>query len=108
SPDRRTEREELLRQAAEQFEKTLAIDSENVTAHYNLALLYSQLGETEKAAEHQKLHAIYKPDDNARDRAIALARQKYPAANAAAEMIVIYPLNRINGSKPEINANARE
>ncbi|HEV2971131.1 MAG TPA: hypothetical protein VGY55_14250 [Pirellulales bacterium] len=60
------------------------------------------------AAEHQKLHAIYKPDDNARNRAIALARQGYPAANAAAEMIVIYPLNRSKEAKPEMNANERE
>ncbi len=94
SAGRQIEREALLRQAVEEFEKTLTIDSENVTAHYNLALLYSQLGENAKAAEHQKLHAKYKPDDNARDRAIALARQKYPAANAAAEMIVIYSLNQ--------------
>ena len=94
SPDRQAQREALLRQAAAQFEKTLTIDSENVTAHYNLALLYALLEENAKAAEHRKLHARYKPDDNARDRAIALAREKYPAANAAAEMIVIHSLNR--------------
>ncbi|MEX0611657.1 MAG: multiheme c-type cytochrome [Pirellulales bacterium] len=91
---RATQREEYLRQAVEQFENTLAIDSENVTAHYNLQLLYGQLGDKAKAAEHHKLHQRYKPDDNARDRAIALARQRYPAANHAAEAIVIYSLNR--------------
>ncbi len=92
--DRRAARDDLLRRAAEQFQNTLAIDSENVTAHYNLALLYEQLGEPDRAAEHRRLHARYKPDDNARGRAMALARQKYPAANQAAEAIVIYPLDR--------------
>ncbi len=91
---RRAQRDDFLRRAIEQFEKTLSIDSENVTAHYNLQLLYKQLGENEKAAEHGRLHARYKPDDNAGDRATALARQRYPAANHAAEAIVIYPLRR--------------
>ncbi len=39
-------------------------------------------------------HAKYKPDDNARDRAVALARQRYPAANHAAEPVVVYDLQR--------------
>jgi tetratricopeptide (TPR) repeat protein len=91
---RKESRESLLRQAVERFERTLEIDAENVTAHYNLQLLYGRLGDDERAAEHQKLHAIYKPDDNARDRAVLLARQKYPAANHAAEALVIYSLHR--------------
>jgi tetratricopeptide (TPR) repeat protein len=89
---RKSERESLLRQAAAQFEKTLTLDSEDVTAHHNLALIYAQLGEQERATEHRRLHQRYKGDDNARDRAIALARQRYPAANHAAEALVIYPL----------------
>lgn len=92
--DRKAEREQYLRQAVEQFEKTLKIDSENVAAHYNLQLLYAQLGDEKKSAEHREAHARYKPDDNASDRAIALARQRYPAANHAAEAIVIYSLHR--------------
>ena len=67
--------EALRRKAVETFQRTLAVDSENLAAHYNLYLLYSLLGESEKAAEHQKLHAKYKPDENARDRVIALHRQ---------------------------------
>lgn len=91
---RRAERDELLKQAAEQFERTLSIDSENVTAHYGLSLIYAQLGDDERAEEHRRLHARYKLDDNASDRAVAAARQKYPAANHAAERVVIYPLQR--------------
>jgi tetratricopeptide (TPR) repeat protein len=90
---RRAEREQRFREAVGWFERTLQIDSENVTAHYNLALLYAQLGDKGQAAEHQQLHARYKPDDNARDHAQAAARRRYPAGNHAAEPLVIYPLN---------------
>jgi tetratricopeptide (TPR) repeat protein len=88
------EREQILRDAVAQFEKTLVIDTENVTAHHNLSLLFAQLGDDAKASEHRKLHQRFKPDDNATDRAIKLAREKYPAANHAAEAVVIYPLHR--------------
>jgi len=87
-------RDALLHQAIEQFERTLAIDSENVTAHYNLQLLYARLGDDEQSEFHRQQHARYKPDDNARDHAVSVARQKYPAANHAAEAFVIYPLQR--------------
>ncbi len=85
-------RQHLLRQAAEQFEKTLSIDPENVSAHYNLSLLYAQLGEPARAKQHAGLYAKYKPDDNARDRAVAAARIRYPHADRAAERVAIYPL----------------
>jgi len=81
-----------LTRAAEQFEKTLRIDSENVTAHYVLSLIYNQLGDQPRASEHTVLHARYKPDDNARDHAIATHRLANAAANHAAQSIVIYPL----------------
>jgi hypothetical protein len=42
---------------------------------------------------HRELHQIYKPDDNAR-AVVATHRQQNPAANHAAQSIVIYPLNR--------------
>jgi hypothetical protein len=90
----RSERERLLRESIRQFETTLQTDSENVTAHYNLHLLYAELGEQAKAAEHVRQHARLKADDNAADRAVQLARERYPAANHAAEAVVIYPLQR--------------
>jgi tetratricopeptide (TPR) repeat protein len=94
SEDQRAERERLLLDAVKQFETALKTDSENITAHYNLHLLFAGLGEEVRAAEHLRLHARYKADDNATDRAVQLARQKYPAANHAAEAVVIYPLHR--------------
>ena len=91
---RADQRKKYLEQSVEQFKKTLGVDPENVTAHYNLQLLYAQLGKAELSRKHQKLHALYKPDDNAADIAIAAARKRYPAANHAAEAVVIYPLQR--------------
>ncbi|MFM8222415.1 MAG: tetratricopeptide repeat protein, partial [Planctomycetaceae bacterium] len=87
-------RSELLRESARQFEQVLFYDSEDVMAHYNLGLLYAELGETEKSELHRRLHQRYKPDDNAQELAVNAARRKYPAANVAAEPLVIYPLNR--------------
>jgi len=40
---------------------------------------------------HRELHLIYKPDDQARNSTVQKYREKHPAANAAAEAIVIYP-----------------
>jgi hypothetical protein len=94
SPERQ---KEFLNLALQQFQKTLGLDSENLTAHYNLALIYNQLGDTAKAAYHQREHEKYRPDDNARDRAISMARRNDPAADHAAQATVIYPLNRSAG-----------
>ncbi|QDT07362.1 hypothetical protein K227x_57890 [Rubripirellula lacrimiformis] len=80
--------------AIQQFQKTLTIDPENVTAHFNLHRLYETVGEQELASKHQSLHMRYKPDDNAKGRAIRLAREKYPAADHAAEAVVKYSLQR--------------
>jgi tetratricopeptide (TPR) repeat protein len=103
---RAAERTTLLEEAVQSFQKTLAIDSENVTAHYNLSLLYAQLGRQEEAVTRAELHAKYKPDDNARDRAVRLARQRYPAANHAAEKVVIYSLHRAEQSDSEMQGDS--
>ncbi|MCZ6734810.1 MAG: tetratricopeptide repeat protein [Planctomycetota bacterium] len=92
--DRRARREQLLNDAMTQFQAALELDPENVAAHYNLSQIYAALGDDAEAAAHRKLHAKYKPDDNARDLAIAAARIRYPAANRAAEAVVIYDLRR--------------
>ncbi len=83
-----------LDQARRRFEDTLRLDSENLTAHYNLALIHAQLGNEELAENHRRLHERYRPDDNARDRAIAIHRRNNPAADHAAQSIVIYSLQR--------------
>ena len=89
-----TAQKQWLQQAIERFKKTLTIDAENVAAHYNLALIYDRLGDSAQAAHHRKLHERYRPDDNARDRAIAIARRRDAAADHAAQATVIYQLQR--------------
>jgi Tfp pilus assembly protein PilF len=44
------EKKSFLMEAKRNFDLVLGFDSENMTAHYNLALIYKELGETEKSA----------------------------------------------------------
>jgi tetratricopeptide (TPR) repeat protein len=92
---------EFLNAAVQTFEKTLALDSENLTAHYTLALIHAQLGNDAKTAFHRKEHQKYLPDFNAQDRAVSIARRANPAADHAAQATVIYPLQRPGA--PELN-----
>ena len=91
NPDRATE---FLHLASQRFEKALSRDPENVTAHFNLSKIHARLGNHEKARRHAELHEKYKPDDNARDRAINIHKSQNPAADHASESIVIYDLQR--------------
>ena len=83
-----------LEAAAARFRQALAIDPENVTAHYGMAQVAARLGDENTEADHRRLHDTYRPDDNAKDRAIAAARRRDPAANHAAEAVVVYDLQR--------------
>lgn len=86
--------QELLAQAEQEFLRVLETDVENVSAHANLAALYRRMGDDDKAAHHGQLQVKYKMDDNAADLAVPVARRKYPAADHAAESLVIYWLHR--------------
>jgi len=90
----RAERTELLQRALETFQKVLGLDPENATAHFNLSQIYRQLGDAVRADEHRELHQVYVPDPNASDTAAANARRRDPAADHAADAIVIYDLAR--------------
>ena len=46
---------QFLDLAIEQFNRTLELDSENQTAHYNLSLIHAELGHQEKAEEHRTI-----------------------------------------------------
>ena len=74
--------------------QALELDVQNAESWYLLAQIEQAAGLEAAAAEALAEHAKYKPDDNARDRAVALARQRYPAANHAAEAVVIHDLQR--------------
>ena len=84
----------LLERARQRFEQVLGIDPENVTAHYNLALVNTELGDTQAADHHHTLHERYRPDDQAVERAVTLHRRHNPAANHAAEAVAVYDLQR--------------
>jgi Flp pilus assembly protein TadD len=93
-PERQERRQALLAEARTWFERTLALDQENLAAHYNLSLILGELGDSTRAEHHHGQYLKYKPDDNARDRAVAIARRNDAAANHAAEAVVIYDLQR--------------
>ena len=93
---RKDARNQLLLEALQWLDKTLQIDPENTTAHYNLGLVHSMLGNDELAAKHRGLHEYYRVDDNARDRAVNIHRSNNPAADHAAEAVVIYDLQAMH------------
>jgi len=92
--ERSPRRETHMREAEAWYLKALALDTENLTAHWGLKQVYRDLGDEVNERKHGELHLYYKPDDNARDYAVAQARIRYPAANHAAEAVVIYDLQR--------------
>jgi tetratricopeptide (TPR) repeat protein len=102
-PARTPDRDRWLGEAEGVYLQALALDPENAAAHYGLAQIYARLGREADAEAQRALHARYKTDDNARDRAIALARRRDAAANHAAEAVVIYDLQRPGafGLQPE-------
>ncbi|MCS6951237.1 MAG: tetratricopeptide repeat protein [Bryobacterales bacterium] len=51
--------------AVEAFQRVLAVDPEDVQAHYNLMLCYRGLGEWEKAKRAEKLFLRFKADESA-------------------------------------------
>jgi len=51
--------------AVREFEQTLAIDPEDLQAHYNLMLCYHGLGEDPKAEQHKARYLRFKADESA-------------------------------------------
>lgn len=96
----RSTRTEHLQDAKRYFQEALQFDPENMTAHYGLQRVCWLLGEGALSRDHGLAHQKYKLDDNVRDFAVAEARRRYPAANLAAEQVVIYDLQRPAGLEP--------
>jgi len=84
----------LLEESRAEFERVLTQDPENLTAHFNLALVYADLGDPGRADTHRALVEKYRPDDHAVERAVALHRRHNPAADHAAEPVAVYDLQR--------------
>jgi hypothetical protein len=88
------QQKKFLNLAVQTFKQTLELDSENLTAHYLLSIIYAQLGDEASAGHHRQAHKKYLPDYNAQDRAVSIARRASPAADHAAQATVIYPMQR--------------
>ena len=102
----REERKRFLIESRDAFLETLKLDAENMTAHWILNQIYAQLNQFARAEldttaematlattkRHLELFNRYRPDDSARNRAHKIYRERNPAANKAAQSIVIYDL----------------
>jgi Flp pilus assembly protein TadD len=62
------------------FGKTLAIDSEDLSAHYNLMRVYRAIGDAKQAALHEREYRKFKDDETGRAVAASF-RQEHPWAN---------------------------
>jgi tetratricopeptide (TPR) repeat protein len=91
---RAAQRQAALARARDWFLQVLVIEPEDLTAHHNLALVYSALGEKRLAAVQRELHEKYRPDDQAIEQAVTRHRSSHPAADHAAAAIVIHDLDR--------------
>lgn len=90
-----------LNLAESSYLASIDLDSENTASHYGLSQVYDLLGVKTKSEFHLGQHEKYRVDDNARDRAVSLARQMYPAANHASEAVVVYDLQRDGSERYE-------
>jgi tetratricopeptide (TPR) repeat protein len=97
---------DLLARSRANLEAALALDPENAQAWYVLSQVATEQGDRDLAERSRTQHATYKLDDNARDAAITAARARYPAANHAAEPIVIFDLQRPGRFEASIAAPA--
>lgn len=98
------ERERLLTSALGWFERTLAIDPEDAAAHFNLALVHAQRGDTALADRHRALHERYRSDDSAIEQAVTRHRSSNPAADHAAADVAIYALRDAADGYPHLSA----
>jgi len=67
-------------EAVAEFEQTLAIDPEDLPAHYNLMLCYNGLGDDAKAEQHKARYLRFKVDESAQ-AITGPYRQKHPEDN---------------------------
>ena len=93
----RARRARWYHEAERAYQAALALDPENLAAHYGLAQVYAALGDREKAAYHRRLHQRYRPDDHAIEQAVAKARSENPIADHAADPNAVYRLTAVSG-----------
>lgn len=94
-------------EARDALDRSLAVDPEQAQAWWLMNRACVAFGDHAGAESARAEHARYKPDENARDRAVRLAREKYPWANAAAESTVLYRLNRAEAFTGDLRSGTR-
>ncbi len=87
-------RRELLAEAERLTGRAIAEDSQRFQTWYVRAQALESLGDSTGAAAAREAYERYRPDDNARDRAVRLARERDRAADRAAEPSAIFDLQR--------------
>ncbi|MFO0963456.1 MAG: multiheme c-type cytochrome [Phycisphaerales bacterium] len=97
----------LLQEAVALTDRALALDSQRAATWYVRTQALEALGDAAAAATARAAYETYRPDDNARDRAVNLARQRDPAANHAAEPAAIYELQRPGAPTLPVRADTR-
>jgi tetratricopeptide (TPR) repeat protein len=85
----------LVAEAVALTERALREDSQRFQTWYVRAQALDASGNAAAAAEALAAYERFRPDDNARDRAMNLARARDAAADHAAEPSAIYDLQRI-------------
>ncbi len=94
--DSAAERGRLLDEAYESCLAALALDDQRAASWYVLNRVAQARGDQGAAQAGLAEYQRFRPDDNARDHAVNAARIRYPAANHAAEGVVIYNLQRLS------------
>jgi tetratricopeptide (TPR) repeat protein len=93
--------------AVREFEAVLAIDPEDLQAHYNLMLCYNGLGQEAKAAEHQKRYLRFKADESAQ-AITGPYRQKNHHDNNERQAIHEHGSVVLGPAKPAVTRTARK
>jgi tetratricopeptide (TPR) repeat protein len=73
-------------EAIEEFQKTVAVDPEDLNAHYNMMLCYRALKNSSMAAKEQKLYMRFKADESV-DSITGITRRADPHANLERQRI---------------------
>ncbi len=99
-------------EAVEEFQRVLAIDPEDLQAHYNLMLCYSGLGQEDLARQHEKRYLRFKADEAAQT-ITGPYRRLNPEDNNERQAIhehVSVPLDKLNPKRPpyRVSAGARK
>jgi tetratricopeptide (TPR) repeat protein len=97
----------LFTEAIALTDRALILDSQRFQSWYIRMQALEAIGDGTRAADARAAYERYRPDDNARDRAVNAARARDAAANHAAEPAAVYDLQRIGAPGLASGAVAR-